>query len=167
MLVRSTNAASKKARGNLRWSACRLGREADKKRRSAGGSGARLGRSFCGGVAQLGEHLLCKQGVIGSIPIVSISRVRHAVPMRLRGRRKREIRRRPLEEALTTSRKKEIGARGLVRAVLCCSLASESEWSATGREFLCLSDRTRRRAGVRGNDPGSGTCSVCDEREVC
>jgi hypothetical protein len=26
----------------------------------------------CGGVAQLGEHLLCKQGVIGSIPIVSI-----------------------------------------------------------------------------------------------
>jgi hypothetical protein len=25
----------------------------------------------CGGVAQLGEHLLCKQGVIGSIPIVS------------------------------------------------------------------------------------------------
>ena len=24
-----------------------------------------------GGVAQLGEHLLCKQGVIGSIPIVS------------------------------------------------------------------------------------------------
>ena len=25
-----------------------------------------------GGVAQLGEHLLCKQGVIGSIPIVSI-----------------------------------------------------------------------------------------------
>ena len=25
-----------------------------------------------GGVAQLGEHLLCKQGVIGSIPIVSM-----------------------------------------------------------------------------------------------
>jgi hypothetical protein len=24
-----------------------------------------------GGVAQLGEHLLCKQGVVGSIPIVS------------------------------------------------------------------------------------------------
>ena len=24
-----------------------------------------------GGVAQMGEHLLCKQGVIGSIPIVS------------------------------------------------------------------------------------------------
>ena len=24
-----------------------------------------------GGVAQLGEHLLCKQGVIGSIPIIS------------------------------------------------------------------------------------------------
>jgi hypothetical protein len=27
--------------------------------------------SGVGGVAQLGEHLLCKQGVIGSIPIVS------------------------------------------------------------------------------------------------
>ena len=25
----------------------------------------------CGGVAQLGEHLLCKQGVIGSIPTIS------------------------------------------------------------------------------------------------
>ena len=24
-----------------------------------------------GGVAQLGEHLLCKQGVIGSIPFIS------------------------------------------------------------------------------------------------
>ncbi len=24
-----------------------------------------------GGVAQLGEHLLCKQGVVGSIPIIS------------------------------------------------------------------------------------------------
>ena len=28
-----------------------------------------------GGVAQLGEHLLCKQGVIGSIPIISTSKV--------------------------------------------------------------------------------------------
>ena len=26
---------------------------------------------LCGGVAQLGEHLLCKQGVIGSIPFIS------------------------------------------------------------------------------------------------
>ena len=25
----------------------------------------------CGGVAQLGEHLLCKQGVKGSIPFIS------------------------------------------------------------------------------------------------
>jgi hypothetical protein len=31
--------------------------------------------SRVGGVAQLGEHLLCKQGVIGSIPIVSTTRV--------------------------------------------------------------------------------------------
>ena len=28
-----------------------------------------------GDVAQLGEHLLCKQGVVGSIPIVSRRRV--------------------------------------------------------------------------------------------
>jgi hypothetical protein len=28
----------------------------------------------CGGVAQLGEHLLCKQGVIGSNPFTSIDR---------------------------------------------------------------------------------------------
>ena len=27
--------------------------------------------AFEGGVAQLGEHLLCKQGVIGSIPFTS------------------------------------------------------------------------------------------------
>ena len=28
-------------------------------------------KSEYGGVAQLGEHLLCKQGVIGSIPFIS------------------------------------------------------------------------------------------------
>ena len=28
-------------------------------------------RSLYGGLAQLGEHLLCKQGVIGSIPLAS------------------------------------------------------------------------------------------------
>ena len=28
-------------------------------------------KSKFGGVAQLGEHLLCKQGVIGSIPFIS------------------------------------------------------------------------------------------------
>ena len=27
----------------------------------------------CGGLAQLGEHLLCKQEVIGSIPLFSIA----------------------------------------------------------------------------------------------
>ncbi len=39
-----------------------------------------------GGVAQLGEHLLCKQGVIGSIPFTSISglRVGMAYWLRLR-----------------------------------------------------------------------------------
>jgi hypothetical protein len=30
-----------------------------------------LGQRINGGVAQLGEHLLCKQGVIGSIPFTS------------------------------------------------------------------------------------------------
>jgi hypothetical protein len=29
------------------------------------------GSSCCGRVAQLGEHLLCKQGVTGSIPVTS------------------------------------------------------------------------------------------------
>ena len=32
-----------------------------------------LGQRISGGVAQLGEHLLCKQGVIGSIPFISTS----------------------------------------------------------------------------------------------
>ena len=39
-------------------------------------TGVRIGRQKSrdrnyGGVAQLGEHLLCKQGVIGSIPFIS------------------------------------------------------------------------------------------------
>ena len=33
-----------------------------------------MGPEKNGGVAQLGEHLLCKQGVIGSIPIISTNR---------------------------------------------------------------------------------------------
>jgi hypothetical protein len=36
---------------------------------------SRQGGSKVGGVAQLGEHLLCKQGVVGSIPIVSTTRI--------------------------------------------------------------------------------------------
>ena len=28
-------------------------------------------KTLCGGLAQLGEHLLCKQGVSGSIPLIS------------------------------------------------------------------------------------------------
>ena len=31
-----------------------------------------------GGIAQLGEHLLCKQGVIGSIPIISTNMGAHS-----------------------------------------------------------------------------------------
>ena len=35
---------------------------------------AKLGaQALRGGIAQLGEHLLCKQGVNGSIPFISIS----------------------------------------------------------------------------------------------
>ena len=30
---------------------------------------------ICGGLAQLGEHLLCKQGVNGSIPLVSTKEI--------------------------------------------------------------------------------------------
>ena len=33
-------------------------------------------RNRSGGVAQLGEHLLCKQGVIGSIPFISTKKLR-------------------------------------------------------------------------------------------
>ena len=45
-----------------------------------------FGQAGCcnGGVAQLGEHLLCKQGVTGSIPVVSMTGL-----MGLRGRRRR------------------------------------------------------------------------------
>ena len=32
-------------------------------------------KSHYGGVAQLGEHLPCKQGVMGSNPIISTSRI--------------------------------------------------------------------------------------------
>ena len=31
----------------------------------------------CGGVAQLGEHLPCKQGVSGSIPLISTTNCRY------------------------------------------------------------------------------------------
>ena len=45
------------------------------------------GKSPCnGGVAQLGEHLPCKQGVMGSNPIISTSRqCRHLIPEKGRG----------------------------------------------------------------------------------
>ena len=35
---------------------------------------------YYGGLAQLGEHLLCKQEVIGSIPLTSIDRDVKLVP---------------------------------------------------------------------------------------
>ena len=34
----------------------------------------RKGTEIYGGIAQLGEHLLCKQGVSGSIPLISTKR---------------------------------------------------------------------------------------------
>ena len=40
-----------------------------------------------GGVAQLGEHLLCKQGVVGSIPITSTSGESAAFTARFSGYR--------------------------------------------------------------------------------
>ena len=40
----------------------------------------RIERDSCdGGVAQLGEHLLCKQGVIGSSPFISTIRAHSSV----------------------------------------------------------------------------------------
>ena len=43
-----------------------------------------VGVAMVGDVAQLGEHLLCKQGVVGSNPIVSTSMCRDGcVPVRL------------------------------------------------------------------------------------
>ncbi len=33
-----------------------------------------------GGIAQLGEHLLCKQGVVGSSPTISTSPTRGIIP---------------------------------------------------------------------------------------
>jgi hypothetical protein len=46
------------------------------------------GSSRCGRVAQLGEHLLCKQGVTGSIPVTSTNsfhvllELRHSNPVK-------------------------------------------------------------------------------------
>ena len=37
-------------------------------------SAIRLPNLGCGDVAQTGEHLLCKQGVSGSIPLISTKR---------------------------------------------------------------------------------------------
>ena len=42
-----------------------------------------------GGLAQLGEHLLCKQGVKGSIPLISTSRDGDSEPVSGVGKRKR------------------------------------------------------------------------------
>ena len=40
--------------------------------------------AIIGGVAQLGEHLLCKQGVVGSIPVTSTNRARETKPKPVR-----------------------------------------------------------------------------------
>ena len=36
--------------------------------------GEQVGARICGGVAQLGEHLPCKQGVKGSNPFISTAK---------------------------------------------------------------------------------------------
>ena len=41
-----------------------------------------------GGIAQLGEHLLCKQGVVGSIPSASTKPFASALPKRRQSERK-------------------------------------------------------------------------------
>ena len=41
---------------------------------------------FTGAVAQLGEHLLCKQGVVGSIPISSTNGSQRSAGRRRRAR---------------------------------------------------------------------------------
>ena len=49
-----------------------------------------------GGLAQLGEHLLCKQGVVGSIPITStLMAFRCAVPVREDAAKNEELPARP------------------------------------------------------------------------
>ncbi len=55
------------ARGDLSFDRCLILRVLTKEPR--GGVGGASGKY--GGVAQLGEHLLCKQGVIGSNPFIS------------------------------------------------------------------------------------------------
>ena len=45
-----------------------------------------------GGIAQLGEHLPCKQGVSGSIPLISIKIRKRAGPREERKQREKEAR---------------------------------------------------------------------------
>ena len=45
-----------------------------------------------GGIAQLGEHLLCKQGVSGSIPLISTKGLREAPKPEYGKRRRRGAR---------------------------------------------------------------------------
>ena len=46
--------------------------------------GEQVAARFNGGVAQLGEHLPCKQGVKGSNPSISIACTLHNAPQELR-----------------------------------------------------------------------------------
>jgi hypothetical protein len=54
---------------------------------------------YRGGVAQLGEHLPCKQGVSGSSPLISTKKIKEGF---LKGSNKRERRR-----SLKTTQRKE------------------------------------------------------------
>ena len=50
--------------------------------RLAKAKGTQLNNPKYGGVAQLGEHLPCKQGVMGSIPIISTKRTESSPTVR-------------------------------------------------------------------------------------
>ena len=53
---------------SCRVKAAAIHEEVSERKRTERESGA---QALCGGIAQLGEHLLCKQGVNGSIPFIS------------------------------------------------------------------------------------------------
>ena len=75
-----------------------------------------------GGVAQLGEHLPCKQGVMGSIPIISTNLPRgkitsslFTIHFSLFTKREREVNERAMEEPIPNERENRFVAQ-VVRA---------------------------------------------------
>ena len=64
---------------------CQHGKRAERSALYTEENGEKLLLIKNGGVAQLGEHLPCKQGVMGSNPIISTMRygIRESVPLKL------------------------------------------------------------------------------------